>query len=142
VKLAKSNVSEIEPSQTTTAEAKKPCKKNSVFLYLSLLFIVAFFLLLLSYLMQQRTNDAINGIQETVQSFQTINDLYENTQDLETQLADANDQIDALQNQLTDVESQLTAAQKELETTKSALQQAQDTINGQAASDIEANTTP
>jgi septal ring factor EnvC (AmiA/AmiB activator) len=120
-------------AEIPTAEIKKTRKPNSVFFYLTILFIAAFLLLLLSYLMQKRTNEAIDGMQQTVQNFQSMNDLYEKDQTLETQLEDANQQIDSLKKQLTDAQDQLSTAQQSLQDAQTQLQQAQSTQNGQSS---------
>lgn len=123
-------------------ENKKNSKHASVVTYLVILFAAAFLLLTLSYFMQQRTNDAISGLQEKVSSFQSI---YEKNQALEAELSESNEQIDSLTQQLSDAQVQLTSKDQELQDTKTALQEAQaalDALQSQQTVETDQSTNP
>lgn len=77
------------------AEHSKPHKKVSVLSYLTILFAAAFLLLLLSYFMQQRTNEqAISGLKDTSNSaLQSIDNLIEEKDALAQQVNDLQNQL-------------------------------------------------
>lgn len=70
------------------AEHERPHKRLSVMNYLTILFAAAFLLLLLSYLMQQRTNsETIEGLKQSVSAMQSIDSLQKEKEGLESQVA-------------------------------------------------------
>ncbi|MEG1857543.1 MAG: hypothetical protein RRY65_06925 [Pseudoflavonifractor sp.] len=106
------------------AEHAKPRKRVSVFGYLAILFAAAFLLLLLSYFMQQRTNEeTINGLKSSVSAMQSVENLVEQNKllqaendrltaqadRLEEDLKTSNAQNSALLTSMTDDAKQLTA---------------------------------
>ena len=78
------------------AEHERPHKRLSVMNYLTILFAAAFLLLLLSYLMQQRTNsETIEGLKQSVSAMAL----------LEEQVAHLEGQVSALQNETAALQS-------------------------------------
>ena len=58
-------------------------RRTSVFLYLAVLFAAAFTMLFMAYLMQQRANDAaIDSLQDSLTSFESIDELLNENQEL------------------------------------------------------------
>jgi len=81
----------------------KPKKQMPVIIYLTILFLAAFALLLLSYFMQQRNNaEVLSGLKESVSAMQSVQSLETEKDALETQ-------IDNLQAQLGQLQSDLNA---------------------------------
>ena len=77
------------------AEHERPHKRLSVMNYLTILFAAAFLLLLLSYLMQQRTNsETIEGLKQSVSAMQSIDSLQKEKEGLESQVAHAAEAMD------------------------------------------------
>ncbi|NLF34629.1 MAG: hypothetical protein GX585_01535, partial [Clostridiales bacterium] len=66
------------------ADHTKPKKQMSVVGYLALLFAAAFLLLLLSYLMQQRSNEAMfSELQRSISAVQSLDQLVAENKELE-----------------------------------------------------------
>ena len=78
--------------QMTPAEGRgdppiKPKNTKSVAIYLVILFAAAFALLLMAYFMQQRSNNEVIGnLQNSVNQFQTVDELRAENQQLQEQL--------------------------------------------------------
>ena len=88
------------------AEHERPHKRLSVMNYLTILFAAAFLLLLLSYLMQQRTNsETIEGLKQSVSAMQSIDSLQKEKEGLESQVALLEEQVSALQNETAALQS-------------------------------------
>lgn len=91
-------------SQETTPKGKKP-----VVVYIMILFIVAFLLMALSFMMHQRSNSEVLGeLQNSVSAMQEIQDTQDQILDLQKQLSDAEEDQ-------AELESQLEEAQKSAE---------------------------
>ena len=91
-------------SQETTPKGKKP-----VVVYIMILFIVAFLLMALSFMMHQRSNSEVLGeLQDSVSAMQEIQDTQDQILDLQKQLSDAEEDQ-------AELESQLEEAQKSAE---------------------------
>lgn len=90
------------PAQTPAGE-----KKNKpVIVYIMVLFIVAFLLMALSFLMHLRSNQEVIGtLQSSVYTLQELQDSQDANIDLQSKLSAANKQIDDLQSQLSDQDS-------------------------------------
>ena len=87
------------------AEHVKPTKKLSVMSYLTILFGVAFLLMLLSYFMQQRNSSEALGNQQSITSnaMKSLEELQEDNQELQKEVAELQAELDtksALANQL------------------------------------------
>lgn len=96
------------------ADRAKASSKRSVLTYMTILFLAAFVLLLLAYVMQQRTSvDAIDGLKDSVSAIQTAQEVYEENSALRTQIRELEDQLEQLEDQTEDqLTSQSTAHQK------------------------------
>ena len=87
------------------SEKKKGGRRTSVFIYLVVLFAAAFTMLFMAYLMQQRANDAaISSLQDSLTSFESIDELLNENQVLRGE-------YDALEEQAAKLEEQLQQAQ-------------------------------
>ena len=99
------------------AEHAKPGKKNPVLLYLVILFAAAFVLLLMSYRMQQRSNQvAIENLQQTSNSAtQSLENLITERDALSEQVAEMEETIDDLEGQLDSTQKQQQELEKQAE---------------------------
>ena len=83
------------------ADRTKPGSQRSVLVYLVILFAAAFVLLLLSYFMQQRSNEeTIDGLKQSVSAIQSAQDAFEENASLKEQLEELESQVQAQQNEL------------------------------------------
>ncbi len=81
--------------EDTPSTGKKP-----VVIYIMILFIVAFLLMALSFLMHQRSNSEVLGeLQDSVTAMQEVQTTQDALLDLQNQLDDAQDTIDELESQ-------------------------------------------
>lgn len=97
--------------EDTPSTGKKP-----VVIYIMILFIVAFLLMALSFLMHQRSNSEVLGeLQDSVSAMQEIQTTQDALLDLQGQLDDAQDTIDELESQAEVSSQELTDAQQEAE---------------------------
>ena len=67
-------------------EHTEPPKSRSVIVYMVILVAAAFLLLLLAYFMQLRTADTVEGLHQSVNSFQTIDQLVEDNRLLQEEV--------------------------------------------------------
>lgn len=89
------------------AEHEKPGKSNHVMNYLVILFAAAFLLMLLSYFMQQRTNqEAMEGLKQSVSTMSSWTEVVAQNEALEEQVAD-------LERQLADAQATLAETQQQ-----------------------------
>lgn len=104
------------------AEHEKPGKSNHVMNYLVILFAAAFLLMLLSYFMQQRTNqEAMEGLKESVTTMTSVQDLIAENNALEQQ-------VQALEDQLSGIQSALAEAQQQAGELQGRLMEDRETI--------------
>lgn len=76
-------------------------KNKPVIIYIMVLFIVAFLLMALSFLMHQRSNEEVIGtLQSSVSTLQELQESQDKNVQLQSQLDDANKQAEELQSQL------------------------------------------
>ncbi len=76
-------------------------KSKPVIVYIMILFIVAFLLMALSFLMHQRSNEEVIGtLQSSVSTLQELQESQDENMQLQSQLDDANKQAEELQSQL------------------------------------------
>ena len=93
-------------------------RRQSVLVYLVVLFAVAFLLLLLSYFMQQRSNaQVIDGLRESVTTMRSLETLQEKNQQLE-------EENETMRAQLQELQKENDSLKQQLEDVKSAMQQA------------------
>lgn len=80
-------------------------RRNSVFLYIAVLFMAAFVLLLVTFLMERRqSQQQIDDLKQSVSAYQTLQGLMDDNSQLR-------EDVDRLDRQVQDLESQLAAAQ-------------------------------
>lgn len=95
------------------AEHAKPHKKVSVMSYLAILFAAAFLLLLLSYFMQQRSNEAaFSGLKDSSQSaLQSVQNLLSENDELHDRVDQMDQQLEQAQKELEQAQAEAKAAQ-------------------------------
>ena len=87
-----------EEDESRSDPPVKPQRKQSVAIYLIILFAAAFLLLLMAYFMQQRNSNAIIGnLQDSLSSFQTMEELREENAALQQELQGLKEENAALQ---------------------------------------------
>ena len=97
-------------------EDKPSTGKKPVVIYIMILFIVAFLLMALSFLMHQRSNSEVLGeLQNSVSAMQEIQATQDDLVDLQDQLKDAEDTIEDLESAAADQQQALEASQREAE---------------------------
>ncbi|MGN0986095.1 MAG: hypothetical protein ACI4OU_06320 [Candidatus Enterenecus sp.] len=102
-----------------TADGTVKGKRRSVTLYLTILFAVAFLLLLLAYFMQQRSNrDMIGTLQNSMDITHSLNDLVDENRDLRQE-------IEGLEAQLEQAQADTAEAQARAQAAEAAAQSAQ-----------------
>ena len=97
------------------ADRAKPDHKHSVTSYLLILFGAALVLLLLAYLMQQRsTNEqALSGIQQSISAMQSVQEVYEENGTLKEEINALGDQIAELEDQIRLMQDKIDRQDKE-----------------------------
>lgn len=94
-------MSEEKHSLQRQADRARANGARSVLTYLIILFAAAIILLLLAFFMQQRNNEAaLNGLQDSITSFESLDELIDENRDLRAQLDEAQTQAEDLQSQL------------------------------------------
>ena len=89
------------------SETPKNKKGGPVFGYLAIMFAVAFLMLLLAYFIQQRNNEvAMDGLRDSITSFESIDELLEENRQLR-------ENADALQEEISALEEDLENARSE-----------------------------
>ncbi len=95
------------------AEHAQLRSSKSVVPYLVILVAAAFLLLLMAYLMQQRTADTVQGLHDSVNSVQTIDQLVVDNRALREQLEKLEAERDAVQQELDDLAAKAADAARE-----------------------------
>lgn len=85
-------------------EHTEPPKSRSVVIYMAILIAAAFLLLLLAYIMQQRTASTVEGLHQSVNSFQTIDQLVEDNRNLQEEVARLREEQEALKQELSNTQ--------------------------------------
>ena len=99
-----------QENQSATPETSTTHSKKPVIIYIMILFIVAFLLMALSFVMHQRSNsEALGQLQNSVNAMQAVQATQEKVIALQDKLSDTEDEMDKLN-------EDLTAARQELET--------------------------
>lgn len=105
-------------------------KKNSAVInYISILFMAAFFLMMMTYLMEQReAAEILQGLRSSVSAMQSVEELYEENLDLKEELTNvqrdlltAEQEVEELGADLLDMEAQLAQSQEDWENESLAL---------------------
>jgi len=112
-----------EPKEKTEAS-----RKRSVTLYLSVLFAVAFLLLLLAFFMQQRSSENIIGtLQSSANNAELLNEIIDENRNLQTENAELIRQVEELQAAQEEASARLSQYQTQIAELEAALaQQASD----------------
>lgn len=114
-------------------EHTEPPKSRSVVIYMVILVAAAFLLLLLAYFMQMRTADTVEGLHQSVNSFQTIDQLIEDNRLLQEETARLKEENAALEGKLTEAERQLREAEEEVSAANSSGRDAERCANALSA---------
>ena len=94
---------QLTPEREKNDPPIKPKSGKSVAIYLVILFAAAFALLLMAYFMQQRSsNEVIGNLQNSVNQFQTVDELREETQRLQQKIDRLQEENEALADQQKD----------------------------------------
>ena len=95
-------------------QEEKPTGKKPVVIYIMVLFIVAFLLMALSFVMHQRSNSEVLGeLQNSVSAMQEIQTTQDALLDLQDQLDDAEEAMEALESAGEETQAALEAAELE-----------------------------
>ena len=113
MKLEKRSAGEAE--QTPVQEGKPAGnKRQPVVVYIMVLFIAAFLLMALSFLMHQRSNtEALGQLQNSVNAMQAVQETQEKVIALQEELSAAEDRMDALEKEKADSDQAVLDAQRE-----------------------------
>ena len=99
--------------------------KNKVLIYLCALFITAFLLMLLSYLINQRNNNA--AMSDLTETHRTVTEsAFENIEKLQDDNRLLNDELEASKTLIRELESDLSDVKSELETTNNRILELQE----------------
>lgn len=106
---------QLTPEKGKSDPPIKPKSGKSVAIYLVILFAAAFALLLMAYFMQQRSsNEVIGNLQNSVNQFQTVDELRQETQRLQQEIQRLQEENEALANQQKDKLVEYEALMEEL----------------------------
>ncbi len=115
MKLEKRSSGEV-PEVTPTADKPTQGGNKPVVVYIMILFIAAFLLMALSFLMHQRSNtEALGALQSSMSAMQEIQVSQEQIIELQQKLADADEKIEALQDEVSAGQADLTKQKQQLE---------------------------
>lgn len=117
-----------QPEQTEKAPEKPPAyippatrekRQRSVVHYIAILFAAAFLLMMMAYLMDQRQNEAMNdlnqslsGLQESLSDQSSLQDIYEDNMELIQQVGQLEEQVKQLEEDKQSLTSQLSDQEK------------------------------
>ena len=90
-------------------------RNNSVVPYLILLVAVAFVLLLMAFFMQRRMDESVEGLNQSANSFRTIDQLVEDNRALHEEVARLQRELAAADDHSEELADQLAQLQKELD---------------------------
>ncbi len=99
---------------TDSLPTEQPRSKKPVVIYIMILFIVAFLLMALSFVMHQRSNtEALGKLQNSVTALQEVQATQDKNIKLQEELTGAENEISTLEDQLQKKDDELMDAQKE-----------------------------
>ena len=104
-------------------EHARPSAAKSVLPYMVILVAVAFALLVIAYFMQQRTAESVEGLNQSANSFRTIDQLVEENRTLREEAAQLQQKLDRAEKDRDALKIQLAGAQEELRVAKEQLAQ-------------------
>lgn len=100
-------MSEEKQNLQRQADRVKPGSKRSVLTYMTILFVAAFFMLLLAYFMQQRNaEETIDGLKSSMSAMQNAQEVYEENAKLKSQLNDLEEDLQAAEDRLSALEGE------------------------------------
>ena len=103
-----------EQTPSSPQEDKPSAGRKPVVIYIMILFIVAFLLMALSFVMHQRSNTEVLGeLQDSVSAMQEIQSTQDALLDLQDQLDDAEETVEALESAGEETQAALEAAEQE-----------------------------
>lgn len=103
-----------EQIPSSPQEDKPSAGRKPVVIYIMILFIVAFLLMALSFVMHQRSNTEVLGeLQDSVSAMQEIQSTQDALLDLQDQLDDAEETVEALESAGEETQAALEAAELE-----------------------------
>ena len=106
---------QLTPEKRKSDPPIKPKSGKPVAIYLVILFAAAFALLLMAYFMQQRSsNEVIGNLQNSVNQFQTVDELRAETQRLQQEINRLQEENEALADQQKDKLAEYEALMEEL----------------------------
>lgn len=100
-------------------EHTRPSRNKSVVPYLALLVGVAFLLLGMAWMMQERTEASVQGLNQSVHSFETIDQLVTDNRALHEQIDELQKKLDEAAEQRRLLEAQLLITRTKLEALQS-----------------------
>ena len=108
-------VSEKPPAYTPPVTQEK--RRKSVIHYVTILFAAAFVLMLMTYVMERRQNEAVvdsltqsvSGLRESITNMESTQDIYDDNVKLMEELDQLNEQLEEQKSQLDTVQQQLEA---------------------------------
>ena len=106
-------VSEKSPAYTPPVTQEK--RRKSVIHYVTILFAAAFVLMLMTYVMERRQNEAVvdsltqsvSGLRESITNMESTQDIYDDNVKLMEELNQLNEQLEEQKSQLDTVQQQL-----------------------------------
>ncbi len=104
-------------------EHARPSAAKSVLPYMVILVAVAFILLIIAYFMQLRTAESVEGLNQSANSFRTIDQLVEENRTLRDQAAQLQEELDRAEADRDALKAQLAGTQEELRVVKEQLAQ-------------------
>ena len=105
---------DVAETPSSAPEETPSTGKKPVVIYIMILFIVAFLLMALSFLMHQRSNSEVLGeLQDSVTAMQEVQATQDALLDLQNQLDEAQTTIDALESSAEEADAALAEAQRE-----------------------------
>lgn len=103
-----------EENKTEQKQTSSP-RKRSVAVYLTILFAVAFLLLLLAYFMQQRNSETmIDTLKSSASNTELLNEIIDENRALQTANHSLQEEIEALQSELAALQTQQAATEEKL----------------------------
>ena len=95
-------------------EHTDPGRGKSVVPYMIILVAAAFVLLLIAFFMQRRMDESVAGLNQSANSFRTIDQLVEDNRALHEEVSRLQGELDSAQDQKADLEGQVAQLQTDL----------------------------
>lgn len=108
------------------SETPKNKKSGPVFGYLAIMFAAAFLMLLLAFFIQQRNNEvAMDGLKDSITSFESLDELLEENRELREELDALERELEALKEKNEALEEQISESESKYSQLEQAYQDAQ-----------------